>query len=80
MNGRQRTAMALSEARRKCASGEARDLRVSAAHLTLEQMATLADVSVASVWRWENGTRRCSGRAGVRYGHALDDLALEVRR
>lgn len=65
--------VALLRARRCAADGTGRQLR-EAAHLSLRDMASAADLSPSTLSRWETGGRRPHGAAAIRYGRLLGDL------
>jgi len=68
----------VSKARSLALSGAARSVRV-AAGLSLREVATAADVSASTVWRWENRQRRPRGNAALRYLEVLDVLMESPR-
>jgi DNA-binding transcriptional regulator YiaG len=57
---------ALAEVRQFCASGRARGIRERAC-LTLGEVGRSVGVAPSTVARWEDGTRRPTGRAAERY-------------
>ena len=63
----------LSRIRLLAKSGAARSIR-RAADLSLAEVASVVDVSVSTVWRWEHGDRSPRGEAALRYGRLLDGL------
>jgi DNA-binding transcriptional regulator YiaG len=67
----------LVEVRRRCRSGEARQIRVSAG-LSLPEMAEPVGVDQATVSRWERGARLPRGKAALRYADLLDRLTTPV--
>jgi DNA-binding transcriptional regulator YiaG len=60
-------------ARQLAASGEARRIRL-AAGLSLNDIATQAEVTAAAVWKWETGARRPSGVGALKYLRTLERL------
>lgn len=67
-------ALSVASARRRVSSGEARAIRLRA-RLSGPEVAAAIDVSVATLWRWENGQRSPRGAAAARYNDFLNDLA-----
>lgn len=63
-------ALLLSEARTKARSGEAKRLR-ERRNLPRGAAAEVVAVHWATLYRWEEGLRRPSGAAGIRYGRFL---------
>jgi DNA-binding transcriptional regulator YiaG len=64
----------LADVREAARSGEARRLRLSAG-LSLGEVAREIRVAVPTVLRWETGERRPRGKAALRYGRLLEQLA-----
>jgi DNA-binding transcriptional regulator YiaG len=70
----------LAKVRALAASGEARRIRERAL-LSCADIARPCGVDQATVWRWEEGTRRPYGEAAIRYGELLESLdRVTVRR
>jgi DNA-binding transcriptional regulator YiaG len=69
----------LAKVRALAASGEARRIRERAL-LSCADIAGSCGVDQASVWRWEEGTRRPHGDAAIRYGELLESLDRAASR
>lgn len=63
----------LIRVRRMVETGAAKAVR-EAAGLSLAEIAKAADVTRATVWRWEAGERRPHGAAAVRYMRVLEEI------
>ena len=63
----------LIRVRRMVETGAARAIRL-AAGLSLAEIARAADVTRATVWRWEAGERRPHGPAASRYLRVLEEI------
>lgn len=59
--------------RQWAANGVGQTVR-EAAGLSLQELATLIDVSTATVHHWEHGRRRPRSAAAARYGRVLQEL------
>ena len=68
----------VAQARRHASTGTGRALREKSG-LSLRETATALDVSVAGLWRWENGERTPRGDAAVRWARFLADLARSTK-
>src|SRR5690348_9269274 len=64
----------LRRTRDRCASGEARTLRLDA-QLSLQELASECLVAKSTLFRWEVGERVPRGPAALVYGSVLDRLA-----
>jgi DNA-binding transcriptional regulator YiaG len=69
----------LAKVRALAKSGEARRIRERAL-LSCADIAGSCGVDQASVWRWEEGTRRPHGDAAIRYGELLESLDRAASR
>jgi DNA-binding transcriptional regulator YiaG len=63
----------LAKIRALAISGEARQIRERAL-LSCADIARTCGVDQATVWRWEEGTRRPHGEPAIRYGDLLESL------
>ncbi len=69
----------IANLRDACRSGAARALRVSAG-LSLQNVADATENGVATLWRWETGSRQPLASAGaLRYADLLEQLAARYR-
>jgi DNA-binding transcriptional regulator YiaG len=66
--------LTLSDARRACAAGAAREMRESAG-LTQDEIAEIVGVTRAAVSQWERGQRVPAGNAALAYGRLLRQYA-----
>lgn len=60
----------LADLREMVADGRARQLRESA-NLSRADIGRAAGIGEVTVWRWENGKRRPTGSAALRYARVL---------
>lgn len=58
------------QARHLAATGDGRDTRIRA-RLSCKDVADLAGISAATVWRYEQRKQRPTGDAAERYAHAV---------
>jgi DNA-binding transcriptional regulator YiaG len=65
--------VALARVRRLASSGVAKKRREDA-DVSLSEVASATEVSTTTVYRWENGLRRPTGEAALRYGRLLEEL------
>jgi DNA-binding transcriptional regulator YiaG len=69
----------LARVRALAVSGQARQIRERAL-LSCADVAGSCGVDQATVWRWEEGTRRPHGEAAIRYGELLESLDRAASR
>lgn len=67
------TTVVLARLREMCRSGEAKAIR-ERADVSLSEVSTEAGTSPQCVSRWENGTRKPTGEAALRYAALLGRL------
>jgi DNA-binding transcriptional regulator YiaG len=67
----------LAAIRRKCSTGEAKQVRV-AANVSISEIAADIGVTPNAVWAWENCRRSPQGDAALLYARALSRLEAQV--
>lgn len=73
------TTVVLARVREQCRTGEAKAIRESA-DVSLSEVSTEVGTSPQCVSRWENGTRRPTGEAALRYAALLARLDRATKK